>query len=91
MDAFMNTSRPVAPSPAIARYWPELKDLSDKTKLELIVLLRSSMTHAEEDSPVKRKGWASRFSGVWKDSRSAEEIVADIHAARTDNTFQANL
>ncbi len=87
----MNANTPTAPSPVIAKFWPELKSLNDKSKLELIVLLRDSMAHAEEEKPIKQKGWASRFSGVWKDRRSAEEIVADIHAARTDNTFQAKL
>lgn len=43
-------------------------------------------THPEEPAAKPRKGWASRFAGVWKDSRSAEEIVEDIRAARTANT-----
>lgn len=87
----MNANTPTAPSPVIAKFWPELKSLNDKSKLELIVLLRDSMAHAEEEKPIKRKGWASRFSGVWKDNRSSEEILTAIRAARTDNTFQANL
>ena len=37
------------------------------------------------------KGWASRFAGTWKDSRSAEEIVSDIRSARTTNTFDVEL
>jgi len=44
------------------------------------------MTHPDEQAVKPRKGWASRFSGVWKDSRSAEDIVEDIRAARTANT-----
>ena len=47
-----------------------------------------SMTHSEESSAKPRKGWASRFAGVWKDSRSAEEIVEEIRAARIANTFE---
>ena len=31
--------------------------------------------HPEEPAAKPRKGWASRFAGVWKDSRSAEEKV----------------
>ena len=69
----MNTNALVTPSPISAKYWSELKDLSDNVKLELITLLSSSMTH------------------VWKDSRSAEDIVEDIRAARTANTFDADL
>ena len=49
------------------------------------------MTHPEEPAAKPRKGWASRFAGVWKDSRSAEDIVEDIRAARTANTFDADL
>ena len=44
---------------------------------------------SEDTAP--KKGWASRYAGVWKDSRSAEEIIADIRAARTQNTFTAEL
>jgi len=54
-------------------------------------LLSSSMTRPESPAAKPRKGWASRFAGVWKDSRSAEEIVEDIRAARTANTFDADL
>ena len=72
-------------SPVSARYWPELKDLSNKEKIELIALLSSSMTADDEESTSHKKGWASRFAGTWKDSRSAEEIVRDIHSAREIN------
>ena len=87
----MNSNVLVTPSPVSAKYWSELKDLSDNVKLELITLLSSSMTHPEEPAAEPRKGWASRFAGVWKDSRSAEEIVEDIRAARTANTFDVEL
>ena len=87
----MNTDVLATPSPASAKYWSELKDLSDNVKLELITLLSSSMTHSEEPIAKPRKGWASRFAGVWKDSRSAEEIVEEIRAARTANTFDVEL
>lgn len=78
-------------STAAAKFWPELKKLNNDEKLNLIVLLSSSMVHTEKDTPSRHKGWASRFAGVWKDCRSAEEIVADIQAARTSNTFKADL
>jgi hypothetical protein len=80
---FMNTSISPITSPISAKYWSELKDLSDNVKLELITLLSSSMTKSEKETAKPRKGWASRFAGVWQDSRSAEEIVADLRAART--------
>ena len=77
----MNANVLTASSPINAKYWSELKDLSDNAKLELITLLSSSMTHSEK-ATAPRKGWASRFSGVWQDSRSAEDIIADIRARR---------
>ena len=78
-------------SPVSARYWAELKDLSDAEKIELIALLSTSMTPANEQPVSDKKGWASRFAGTWKDSRSAEEIVRDIRSARTTNTFDVEL
>jgi len=78
-------------SPASARYWAELKDLSNTEKIELIALLSSSMTVADEQAASHKKGWASRFAGTWKDSRSAEEIVSDIRSARTTNSFDVEL
>lgn len=63
-------------------YWRLLKGLNTKEKLDLIVLLSSSLIKEEpaEENPSK---WASRFVGVWKDSRTADEIVNDIRDART--------
>ena len=78
-------------SPTSARIWSELKDLSNTEKIELIALLSSSMTVAHEQTDSHKKGWASRFAGTWKDSRSAEEIVRDIRSARTTNSFDVEL
>ena len=87
----MNTNVLATPSPESAKYWSELKDLSDNVMLELITLLSSSMTVADEQAAPHKKGWASRFAGTWNDSRSAEEIVSDIRSARTKNTFDVEL
>ena len=78
-------------SPNSARYWSELKELSRTEKIELIALLSSSLTGAIDEPVPHKKGWASRFAGTWKDSRSAEEIVEDIRAARTTNSFDVEL
>lgn len=78
-------------SSATARFWPQLKRLSNRDKLNLIALLSNSMTQMEEEEPTANKGWASRFAGKWQDNRSAEEIIADIRAARTENTFKTEL
>lgn len=76
-------------SPSSAKYWSELKDLSDNVKLELITLLSSSMVqyHPKE----KDDHWADRFVGAWIDSRTAEEIVDDIRSMRTTNHFDVEL
>ena len=78
-------------SPVSARYWSELKDLSNTEKIELIALLSSSLTSANEHPVSQKKGWASKFCGTWRDSRSAEEIVRDIRSARTTNSFDVEL
>lgn len=78
-------------SPVSARYWSELKDLSNTEKIELIALLSSSLTNNSEHPIPHKKGWASRFAGTWQDSRSAEDIVEDIRAARTTNSFDVDL
>jgi len=49
-------------------------------------ILSSSMTHPEEESDAG-KGWTEKFAGKWQDDRTAEEIIEDIRAARTTNTF----
>ena len=38
-----------------------------------------------------KSDWANRFSGAWKDSRSAEEIIQDIRESRTDNGREVSL
>lgn len=78
-------------SPVSARYWSELKDLSNTEKIELIALLSSSLTNVSEHPIPHKKGWASRFAGTWQDSRSAEDIVEDIRAARTTCSFDIDL
>lgn len=75
----MNT---VAPTSSIgARYWSELKNLSNSVKLELITLLSDSVAHSVSESAAE-EGWTKSFAGRWQDDRSAEEIIADIRAAR---------
>ena len=32
-----------------------------------------------------KKSWVDQFAGKWQDSRSTEEIIEDIHKARTLN------
>lgn len=66
----------IAPSPASARYWSKLANLSNDVKLELISLLSASIRqHIDED-------WTKSFAGKWQDDRTTEEIIDDIHEAR---------
>ena len=87
----MNTTTTTFPvsSPISAKYWSELKDLSDNVKLELITLLSSSMVHTRPNDD--NANWADRFVGVWKDDRSTEEIVDDIRSMRTANQIDIEL
>lgn len=48
-----------------------------------------STKRAKNEKP--ESGWANRFSGAWKDSRSAEEIINDIRESRTDNSREVIL
>jgi len=74
------------PSPATAKYWKEVKDASNDVKLELISLLSTSIVIPSSVDEKPYKGWANRFCGVWKDSRSADEMMDDIYKSRTKNS-----
>ena len=73
----------------VARYWSELNDLSDNMKLELIIMLSRSLRNRKTSKSSAH--WADRFCGVWKDTRTADEIVDDIRSMRTANTFDVEL
>lgn len=49
--------------------------------LNFVKGLKSTQKSKNETS---ESGWANRFSGAWKDSRTAEEIINDIRESRTD-------
>ena len=76
---------------SVSRYWDMIKDISSEEKLSLISLLSNSILSEEYNTAKPKDGWASRFAGVWKDNRSAEEIMNDIRSARTNNTFDIEL
>jgi hypothetical protein len=77
----MKTDFSTSVSPASAKYWYELKDLSNNVKLELITLLSSSMSVAEADT-AEDKNWTKSFAGKWQDDRTSDEIIDDIRASR---------
>ena len=78
----MNTNISSAASPVSAKYWSELKDLSTSVKLELITLLRTSISCPDAEKP-EDKGWTASFAGKWQDDRTSEEIINDIRSARS--------
>ena len=80
----MNTMTIEPVSSLGARYWSELKDLSDSVKLELITLLSSSVANSVSE-PCSEKGWTKSFAGRWQDDRTAEEIIEDIRVSRNAN------
>ena len=85
----MNVNVITTPSSS-TEYWPELKGLSDKVKIELIALLSSSLVKKGNNETAAGQ-WADRFCGVWADTRSAEEIIDDIRDMRTPNYIDAAL
>ena len=74
----MISTNPNTTSPAIKRFWPELKNLSNTAKLELITLLSSSMSN-DEPKEEEKKDWAS--SGKWQDDSNErlEAALARFH------------
>lgn len=60
-----------------------LKGASDDVKLQLISFLSNSLLHKK--TKTEKEDWARQFAGAWEDSRSAEEIIADIRKDRTRN------
>ncbi len=70
------------PSATSARYWTELKDLSDNVKLELITLLSSSMTRTDVD--VKKEARdrfeaaLAKFSGDFGGNKDASEVAREL-------------
>lgn len=73
-----------------AKYWSELKDLSNSVKLELITLLSSSVANSVAE-PSDDKGWTKSFAGRWQDNRTAEDIIEDIRASRNANVKEVVL
>ena len=65
---------------------PLLDNESAMTKMLAFVKSLVPAKKAKEET-----GWADCFCGVWKDSRSADEIVDDIRKMRTDNNFDTVL
>lgn len=58
---------------------PFFKELAARMKWESV---RRPRAREQEGST---QSWADHFAGKWQDQRSTQQIVEDIHAARTSN------
>lgn len=77
------------------RYWNELKHLSNDEKLQIIMLLSSSMRHSHnniQESPDKyTKEMLDHFSGAWVGEESAEDIISNINESKKSHTEPVSL
>lgn len=68
----------------------EIYNLSPEDKLDLVDLIIKSMKSAvskvKTASVETEVSWVDQFEGKWVDSKSAEEMVADIRNSRTQNS-----
>ena len=54
---------------------------------KMLMYVRSLVLEKKTRTDTVSSGWADRFVGAWKDDRTAEEIIHDIHQARTKNNI----
>lgn len=68
----------------------EIYSLSYEDKLDLVDLIIKSMRSAKSMLNVNRQtqesSWVSQFEGKWADSKSADDMVADLRRSRTSNS-----
>lgn len=81
----MNTTIPL---PAAVPYWNMIKNSSREVKESLLNMLYVSLTEENRRTSVNN---VKLLSGTWEDSRTTEEIVADLRASRTSNKDICNL
>ena len=65
---------------ALARYFGFLKNMDIQSKKKLIIQLTDSI-----ESKKETKKDIGHLFGEWEDSRTAEEIIAEIRTSRTQN------
>lgn len=68
----------------------EIYSLSYEDKLDLVDMIIKSMRSAKSmlnvSSHAQNASWVSQFEGKWEDSKSADEMVADLRRSRTRNS-----
>ena len=61
----------------LEKYFGILKNLDDNSKKNLIIKLTKSLQTNKKDLP-----GIDKIFGAWKDSREADDIIADIKSSR---------
>lgn len=68
-------------------YWNIIKNVKDEVKIRLITLLSESLSRSvERDETIDKNHtdeFIAKFYGAWKDSESAEDIIASINSGKT--------
>lgn len=68
----------------------EIYGLSNEDKLDLVDLIirsmRSASSRMKEKTIESSASWVEQFEGKWMDSKSADEMVADLRSSRTSNS-----
>lgn len=68
----------------------EIYGLSNEDKLDLVDLIirsmRSASSRMKEKTIESSESWVDQFEGKWMDSKSADEMVADLRGSRTSNS-----
>ena len=57
--------------------------LDNESAMEKMLAFVRTLVPAKKEKA--EAGWADRFAGAWKDSRSTEEIINDIRESRMPN------
>ncbi|MEQ8551294.1 MAG: hypothetical protein RIC06_01695 [Cyclobacteriaceae bacterium] len=65
---------------SISRYFRFLKNMDTPSKKKLIIQLTDSI-----ESQEKTKKGIDHLFGAWEDTRTAEEMIAEIRGSRTPN------
>lgn len=73
---------------SIDSVWAKAQRLSASERLDLSRRLRESVGETEEMRRERVASEIDRFFGGWShDPRTTEEIITDIRASRTENTY----
>lgn len=73
-----------------AELYRAMGEIADnETLLAKVLAYVKSLVPAKDEKT--EAGWADRFAGAWKDSRSTEEIINDIRESRMPNSREIEL